>query len=310
MLCDESTAALLPYLHSELDPGRMRSMQLHLGGCKSCRDALCEVRRTADVVVPFYLPAYIHGCVPPEQRRTLEAHLVYCEFCRADCERLRQTSNEISKNLSQYQLTRAFRVRVLQEWKPHRVGKRSRYNQRGFADLLERAEAGNTFSYERHVDHFKDYAYLAAYLAVKDFHWAQEIAYQLFVRGMPVFQGELTQADFLQWLQTRTREIAEEGGWEQGDEESAEGLSGYTGSRKLRRHRMILALHESLPTDARLPFLLYYTQRLEYAEIAALLECSELEILTSLADSTRAATAALQADDQRHPTRRHPWERG
>ncbi len=301
MDCKDVSSSMASFLHGELPPGLMRGIQVHLGGCITCRKSLLQERQTHDVIIPLYHVAMLHGELTDQEMTLVRSHLAYCEPCREQLDRLRDAANELTKNLSQYQLSRTFRVRVMQQWKPHRMGKRSRYNQRGLADMIERAEAGNTFSYERHVDRFKDYAYIAAYQEVKDFHWASEIARDLFVRGMPVFRGELSQADFLVWLHQRVGHLAQKEGWlGQGEAigSTGRGLSGYAGSRKLRRHRLLLEFHASLPEEQQMPFLLCYVQRLSYAEIAALLGMDRMSVLTGIAEATREAADKLTADDQ------------
>lgn len=312
MQCTDVHELATPFLHGELSPGEMRGVQMHLRGCLPCRRSVIDLRRTQDVVAPFYFVALAHGEITEDEQRAVEAHLAYCEACVDDRQRLQAASNELTKNLSQYELPRIFRLRVMQAWKPHRVGRRTRYNQRGLADLIERAEAGNTFSYERHVDRFKDYAYIGAFLEVKDFHWAGEIARRIFIDGMPVFKGELTQGDFLTWLRERAAKLSRKGGWLGEDDEvgdTGDGLSGYTGSRKLRRHRLVLGLHEQLDDAEQIPFLLYYVARMGYAEIASLLEIRRSDVMDILERTTRQAADALAEDDRSHPRRRHIWER-
>lgn len=310
MRCGEVRPTFEKYLHVELEPGLMRGIQLHLGGCRDCRELLSAVGRNADAVMPLYLVAKAHGELSRQERSTSETHLAYCESCRIEYERLRAAGNELIKNLSQYQLSRFFQRWVMQEWKAHRVGRRTRYSQRGLADLIERAEAGNAFSYQRHIDRFKDYAYVAAFLAVRDFHWASEIARQIFRRGMPVFHADLTLAEFLGWLRKKAAAIGREGGWIGADEQLGsgdKGLSGYTGSYKLRRHRLILRLFEDFAERAQYVFLFYYVQRLGYSDISSLLDLSRLEVLTILDDTTRAARKALQEDAAANPRRRRGW---
>lgn len=312
MRCSEVEAVLRDFLHGELDPGTMRGVQLHLGGCAACRERAGRLRAGNDVVAPYHLVALIHGELSADEQRLVEAHLSYCMFCREEHERLRAAAHEIIKNLSQYQLSRLFRQRVMQEWRPHRIGRHAHYRQRGLADMIERAEAGNTFSYERHVDRFKDYAYLAAYLRVKDFHWAAEIAAAIFAGGMPAFRSELTQQDFLAWLREKAERVAEKGSWLGRDDsigDTAEGLSGYEGSRKLRRHRIVLDLVSGLEEAHRLPFLLCCVQRLNYAEIGSILELGREEVTHALCLSTRQAMLALREDDKNHPRALRLWER-
>jgi DNA-directed RNA polymerase specialized sigma24 family protein len=312
MLCDEATVYFRNYLHGELTPGLMRGVQLHLEGCKKCRDSLAALRPETDAVIPFYLVASAHGETSPEENAAVERHLHYCMFCADEFKQLRAAANELTKNLSQYQLSRTFRPRVMQEWRPHRVGKRKMFQQRGLADMLERAEAGNTFSYERHVDRFKHYAYVSAFLQVRDFHWAEEIAYEIFATGMPAFDGDLTQVGFLAWIDRRVGEIAKRGDWLGKGESLAdddEGLSGYTGSHKLRRHRIIRQAHNSFEKNWQVPFLFYHVQRLSYAEIAGMLGLERLQVQVILADATRAAAVILKQDEKAHPRLRRVWER-
>ena len=176
MLCPDVAPLLESYLHAELDPGRMRGMQLHLAGCIACREALQAARRTADAVIPFYLTALAHGELADAEAEAVAEHLVWCEPCREEADRSRTAANELWKSLSQHQLSSLFRAQALREWKPHRPGRRSRRPLRGLADTIARAEAGNIFSYERLVDRFKDYAYVVAFLMAGDFFWAAEIA--------------------------------------------------------------------------------------------------------------------------------------
>jgi DNA-directed RNA polymerase specialized sigma24 family protein len=58
-----------------------------------------------------------------------------------------------------------------------------------------------------------------------------------------------------------------------------------------------------------MPFLMYYVQRLNYAEIGSILEMERIEVMDTLDRSTRAAAAKLQSDDRAHPRRRKTWER-
>jgi anti-sigma factor RsiW len=304
MLCPEAQPLLETYLHGELDAGRMRAVQLHLAGCNGCRKELKRLRLGADVVVPFHLAAVAHGELASEEQETVEAHLAWCDPCREEAGRIRAAANELLKNLCQYQLTPLFRTQVMREWKPHRMGRRVRHNLRGLADTIARAEGGNTFSYERLVDRFKDYAYVAAFLRVGDFFWATEIAREIFVQGLPVFADMLTQADFLAWLAGRTAEIAERGDWLSAGEavgKRAVGLSGFEASRKLRRHRLILELHTRMDEKLRVPLLLHYVQRLRYAQIESLLELSRTEVMAVLRDATAAGMEALEADLVAHP---------
>ena len=100
MECRETTQHLDRFLLGELPPGRMRRIQIHLGGCIQCRRALRERQRRYDVVIPFYLVPAIHGELTAEERQRVDAHLAYCEACREDHEDLRAASNELVKNLS------------------------------------------------------------------------------------------------------------------------------------------------------------------------------------------------------------------
>ncbi len=312
MHCDDTQTRLVPYLQGELSPGEMKAVQLHIGGCLPCRRAAQEARGHADVVIPAYLVAYVHGQLDERTARAVQVHLAYSPFCRDEYDDIRAAANEVIKNFSQYQLSRIFRAMVMQEWKPHRVGRPVRHRHRSFAELIERAEAGNTFTYERHVDRFKDYAYIAAYLAVKDFHWAGEIAKSIFVAGMPRFESDLTKTGFIQWLSEQVEYVARDSSWlgkkdDIGDR--AEGLSGYQGSYKLRRHKLILGLAERFEPAERIPFLLYNVQRLSYASIAQLLDLNELTVFSLLDKTTREAMTILEEDSRKHPRHRRLWER-
>ncbi len=301
MHCSLAHENLRPFLLGELDPGMMRGVQMHLRGCPQCRRNLARERECADVVVPFYLVALGHGQLAPDRHSMIESHLSYCEPCRQEYRFLSATGDELVKNLSQYQLGRAFRQRVMQEWHPHRTGKHVRYSRRGLADMIERAETGNTFSYERLVEHYRDYAYLAAFMHVKDFQWAGEIAYEIFIRGMPTFPEDLTHADLLRWFHDESAKIADTNSWlGTGDslDDRGTGLSGYHLSSKLRRHRLILRLSHSLDQCARMPFLLFYVQRLNYGSIGSLLEIPEEEVVAVLAQSTRTMADELRRDKQ------------
>lgn len=312
MTCAEARALLPAFFHGELSPGRMRRLQLHLGGCAACRAAGVEARRVHDVVIPVYLSAYAHGQLVDSELEAVEAHLAYCTFCRDDFEGLREASNELTRNLSPYQITRNFRLQVMQDWKPHRAGRLVRHKQRSLADLIERAEAGNSFTYERLVDRYKDYAYLAAFRRTRDFQWARAVARTLFVQGFPVFEPDLFKTQFLAWLDNRAKRLVEKGGWQDESEsleEMAEGLSGYKGSHKLRRHRLILSLDQELEEGLAVPFLLFYVQRLDYAGIAELLDRTWLDIFDALDQATRAAHATLVADAKAHPRLKPAWER-
>ena len=301
MHCSLAQTSLQPFLLGELDPGMMRGVQMHLRGCAQCRGGLARVREYADVVVPFYLVGLSPGQLAPDQRSLVESHLTYCEPCGQEYQYLSTASDELVKNLSQYQLGRSFPRRVMQEWHPHRAGKPVRFGQRGMADMIERAEAGNTFSYERLVERYRDYAYLAAYLQVKEFQWAGEIAREIFTRGLPTFPAELTHVGLLEWFLAEAEKSAEAGGWLGAGEsldDKVTGLSGYHRSRKLRRHRLILDQCHSLEPVARMPFLLFYVQRLSYIAISSLLEISEVEVIDVIARSTRMVAEKLRADEQ------------
>ena len=81
--------------------------------------------------------------------------------------------------------------RALLDWALDRLAdtgiERVVVNTHYLADMIERAETGNPFSYERLVDHFKDYAYIGAFLALDDFYLAERTAKSVFARGLPVF---------------------------------------------------------------------------------------------------------------------------
>ncbi len=279
------------YLHGELAPGEMRALTLHLEGCPECRAKQQALRPQADAVIPLYLLGYVHDELDDRERHAVRDHLAYCAPCREEQALLRETSHELIKNLAQYQLAKNFRNLVMRDWKPHRQGVRQQVRRRGLADLIERAEGGNYFTYERHVDRFKDYAYVQAFCAVRDAQWAAEAARELFVAGMPPFPDELTMAKFLDWLRDQSQELARLKAADAGG--AAPGLSGYDRSEKLRRLKLILGLVDELAPEVRLPFLLFYMQGLEYGEIAALLELERFAVLLHLDQATRVAAERL-----------------
>jgi len=111
----------------------------------------------------------------------------------------------------------------------------------------------------------------------------------------------LTHAGLLEWFCAEAEKSAEAGGWlGAGDslDDKGTGLSGYHRSRKLRRHRLILDQCHSLEPAARMPFLLFYVQRLSYVAIGSLLEISEVEVVDVIARSTRIVAEKLRADEQ------------
>ena len=298
MNCSQIAPLLESYLHLELDPGRMRNVQMHLMRCRSCQGEMRNLRITADVVVPFYLAALAHGELSPAERRVVEEHIAWCDACRAEAESISMAAAEMAKIFSQHRLSLNFHREVMQAWQPHRLGQRPARALRGLADAIARAEAGgNIFSYERLVERFKDYAYAAAFLQTGDFNVAEEICRQIFIDGLPLCEHNISPAEFHGWLERRAAEIARQR-LAAASEEKAEGLKEFRASRKLRRYRLLLALINRMPEGQSMLFLLYYVHRRSYQELSAMLDLPRAEVMGRLLDATRLGRDALEADSQ------------
>jgi len=289
MLACADLADFDPYLHGELDFGHLRSIALHLAGCPGCRARLAGRRPVADAVPIDYLVAHIHDETDPAAKRFLQAHLPWCEPCRDELVRLGQADADLVKGLSQYRLPKRFRQNVMARWKPHRRNKTDGATT-GLAGMLNRAEAGNVFSFQQLLERFKAFAHLSAFLATGDFRVAGAVAAEAMASGFPSLPATAGTVDFLRWIDEKTEVAARARGE---DDPDAAGLSRFADSRKLRRHRAILGVVREMRAEWRMPFLLRYVERWRYGEIAALLGMEREAVRRVLSEAVRFAADRL-----------------
>ncbi len=300
--CTELRPDFESYLLEELPLARMSRIRAHLASCHACREAIEAERARADRVIPCLLAGAAQEQLTPAERAAVAGHLAWCGGCRRETLRLRRTDHELVKNLAQYQLPPHFTRQVLLEWQQNvRPVDMPLSPRGGLSGLLLSSAKGNLFSYQRILRRYADFTYISAYLHVDDFQSAMEITREFFRSGLAGPSFRFTEPEFRAWIVDQIPPLARESGWPgTSDSATAEGLSGYHASRKLRRHRLILGFATSLPEEARLEFLLHYVGRLSLESIGELLEQERADVLVRMGESLEGARHLLERDEEHH----------
>lgn len=287
--------SLAAYILGDLPYQHMNDIRDHLDGCPACRSTQASLRPTYDCVAPAYAVAWAQEEITTALRRRLDHHLSFCEPCRHEYDHIRHHVHEITRTLSQYQMPSGFRRSACEGWKQNPSLPSARPNASELARQIFRARQGNLFAFEKLITDFRHFARTRAFLLCGDFQLATRLAQHAFRQPLPRPDNHWTAADMHTWIDKQLRTLIHDGTTPPPDPEEV-GLSGYSFSEKLRRHRILISHPLTMKQEAAQAFLLSYVERVAYPDIARILMISDAEVTQHLRRTTMSVIDTLTAD--------------